>query len=161
KQLPSSSPPIERPKIRGPMGRKSPTDFSLTSSLMKSEHPPCSGSSSGTVARLQTTRPMSCSPLRRTRPFVSASARIPLPRSRPRRFPTFLLQVPAGRPGRELVLPATHRGRIGRRLTALPPAEESCRRQHPVPKGVSPTVGSRKTSSNLSKLLLLLEGRIM
>jgi hypothetical protein len=102
RQLRASSPQTEQPKILGHMGRKSHTDFSPTSSLTKLVRPGCSGSPSGTAARLQTTRPMSCSRSRPTLPFVSGSARTRSPRNRRRGFHTFPLPVRAGRPGREL-----------------------------------------------------------
>src|SRR5208282_76116 len=119
--LPASSPQMAQPKILAPTGRKSPTDFSPTSSLMKLALPRCSASPSGTVARSSTTLPTLCSPWRRTLPFVSASARNRSPRSRRTRFPTFPLPVRAGAPGRELVLAAVAAYTNNPNLRALGP----------------------------------------
>jgi hypothetical protein len=60
------------------------------------------GFGDGTVARLQTTRPMLCSPWQRTLLLVSESARIQPPRNRRRHFHTCLLQLRVVQPRREL-----------------------------------------------------------
>jgi hypothetical protein len=56
-------------------GGKLRTGSCPTSCLTRSGHQPCSGLPNGTVARLRTTRPTSCSPSRRTLRFTWGSAR--------------------------------------------------------------------------------------
>jgi hypothetical protein len=118
KAVAGSSPQMEQPGIVGPMGKQSRTEFAPTSFPTRLAHLPRSGSPSGTVVRLPTTRPVLCSPWRRTRPLVSGSAKNPSPRSRRRHFRTFPRLVRAGRLGREPVSPATHASflGLGRRL---------------------------------------------